>query len=118
MPLPRACIECGESIPSGSRCADCRLARDRSNLPSREARGYDYRYRTIRARALRLQPWCTDCGTDQQLSVDHSKRSWELIKQGQRPTMQWFAEGLLTVVCMPCNRRRGNARGAGVTRRD
>lgn len=119
MPLAKPCIQCGEDAePGKSRCTACRRPRDRSDQPTREQRGYDYRYRTIRSRALRMQPWCADCGSDQNLTVDHSKRSWELIKQGQRPALEWFATGLLTVRCQRCNNRRGAARGNNVTRQD
>ncbi len=116
--LTKPCIACGEDAePGQSRCRDCRRPRDRTGKPSASARGYDSRYRTIRSRALRMQPWC-ECGATTNLTVDHTPRSWELIKQGHRPSLEWFAEGLLIVCCQPCNQRRGAARGARVTRQD
>lgn len=117
--LSKPCLDCGDDAEHGSsRCAQCRRPRDRSHEPSASQRGYDSRYRIVRSRALRMQPWCTDCDSDQNLTVDHSARSWELIKQGQRPSLDWFTAGLLTVCCMACNQRRGAARGANVTRQD
>lgn len=118
MPLTKPCIRCGEDAePGKSRCTECRQPRDRTGQPSASARGYDSRYRTVRARALRLQPWC-ECGATTNLTVDHSPESWRLIREGNRPTLEWFANGLLTVCCMSCNQRRGSARGTNVTRSD
>ena len=117
MALQRACLGCGESVPSGSRCDDCKRPRDRSNELSASQRGYDHHYRRLRAKALALQPWCA-CGATENLTVDHSPKSWELIADGHRPTLAWFADGLLRVSCLRCNIAAGHARGAGVTRTD
>lgn len=114
--LSRSCIECGDDAePGKSRCHDCRLPQ--SPRPSATQRGYGSRYQRLRAKAIALQPWC-ECGAVDNLSVDHTPRSWELIEAGHKPTLDWFANGLMTVRCLACNRARGAARGNNVTRHD
>lgn len=96
----RPCLDCGTPAP-GSRCPACQSQRDARTDAARgnsTDRGYDAAWQRLSARARRLQPFCTDCGTNQQLTADH---------------LRWPARTLaaVQVVCQPCNNRRGAARG-------
>lgn len=91
----RPCLDCG--VPSqDSRCPD--HEQPRTHTLSATARGYDAAWRRLSKRARRLQPFCTDCGTVDDLTGDH---------------LTWPATKLthVDVVCRSCNGRRGAARG-------
>lgn len=90
----RPCITCGEPT-EGSYCTDHQPA---THQLSADARGYDAAWRRLSKRARRLQPWCTDCGTTEDLTGDH---------------LRWPARQLedVDVVCRTCNSRRGAIRG-------
>lgn len=99
----RPCLQCGE--PSDrSRCP---AHRPRCTKPSRQSRGYDAHWQRLSAKARRLQPWCTDCGATDDLQLDHLPSAWERKARGLRIRLGVDAE----VVCGPCNRARGQARG-------
>lgn len=91
----KLCTVCGEPCVDG-RCADHR--REREPKPSAHRRGYGSTWQRLSQRARRLQPWCSDCGTKDDLTADH---------------LRWPARTLkdVDVVCRPCNTRRGPARG-------
>lgn len=94
------CIACGEVAP-GTRCEECqteREARTTERKGSATARGYDSRWQRLSARARRLQPFCLDCGSAEDLTADH---------------LVWPARTLadVEVVCRSCNSRRGATRG-------
>src|SRR5690349_16949681 len=110
--LPRPCLGCGDPIPFGTYCAACRPTRKR---PSATARGYPASWQTLSAQARARQPFCTDCGSRDNLTLDHSPQAWALIEQRKRLTLKHVAAGLLTVVCAECNRKRGAARGQHVS---
>lgn len=63
--LPRACLDCGTRIPSGSRCAACERQRD-ARRGSRQQRGYDAGHEAERRRWAPLvnagQVACARCG--------------------------------------------------------
>lgn len=101
----RPCIVCGE-VASGPRC-DVHTARK----PAAAARGYDAAWSRLSKRARRLQPFCTDCGAAEDLQADHTPEAWERKAAGLAIRL-----ADVDVVCGPCNRRRGAARGAVVTR--
>lgn len=95
------CLDCGEPAPA-TRCPDCqteREARVTAAKGSATARGYGSAWQRLSARARRLQPFCLDCGTADDLTSDH---------------LVWPARTLadVEVVCRPCNSRRGAVRGA------
>lgn len=60
----------------------------------REKRGYDDAWRKLSQRARDLQPWCSACGTSEDLTADH---------------LQWPARTLrdVDVLCRPCNAAKG-----------
>lgn len=110
--MKRPCIDCGEPTP-GTRCTSCapadarRTERARTR-PGPRRIGYTSAWDRLSKRARAAQPWCLDCGTDQDLTGDHRR---------------WPARGLedVDVVCRACNSRRGPARtlgGRGTTNSD
>ena len=103
----KPCLVCGEPSTQ-TRCDEHKLAQRRK--PTR-VRGYGTTWRKLSERARRLQPWCSDCGARADLQCDHSPEAWEAHDEGRTITLD-----LVDVVCGPCNRRRGAARGDGVVR--
>lgn len=99
----RPCIACGEPA-DGPRCAE--HVRPSSPKVSAHLRGYDASWAKLSAKARKLQPWCTDCGTAEGLQLDHLPSAWERKAKGLRIRLGIDAE----VVCGPCNRARGAAR--------
>lgn len=103
----RPCLVCGEPSPS-SRCDDHELpARAK---PSAHARGYDSTWTDLSVRARRLQPFCLDCGTTEDLTTDHSTEAWQRRAAGKPVRLEDVA-----VVCRSCNGKRGAARPRGGT---
>lgn len=106
------CSLCGEPT-KGTLCDQCQITNDRQRVRSDQVRassarrGYDSRWRRLSERARAAQPFCLDCGTDQDLQADHSPETWERVNKGL-PLRITDIE----VVCGPCNRTRGAARGA------
>lgn len=96
----KPCIACG--TPSDrSRCPDHRPKDSRD----RRARGYDWHWDQLSRRARRLQPWCSDCGSTEQLEADHLPSAWERKASG-KPIRLADVE----VRCAQCNRNAGSAR--------
>lgn len=114
----RPCLDCGTPVRR-TRCLACGAAQARTwragrgPQPSSVAKGYDQAWRLLSARARRLQPWCSDCGTPgtdgDPLTVDHSAEAWA-AKEAGRP----ITPDLVAVVHRSCNSRRGAVR-SGVT---
>lgn len=65
-----------------------------------------------------MQPWCSTCGSRDQLTVDHTPGAWQKRERGDRLTLADFAAGLLSVECLQCNVAKGHARGSAVERQD
>lgn len=91
----KTCVICGE-ICDGPRCPD-HVARPRKKV-SATRRGYDTRWQRLSARARHLQPWCSRCGTHDDLTTDH---------------LHWPARTLadVDVLCRSCNAAKGKAVG-------
>lgn len=121
--LPVPCLGCGEPTTGArGRCDECRrvyrrpgdrrqAARRARRGDTARARGYDTAWDNLSRRARELQPWCTDCGSTTDLQVDHSPAAWRKRALGRSLTLSDVA-----VVCGPCNRARGRARGLTGTR--
>lgn len=97
----RPCLVCGEPA-EGPRCEVHTVDR---KAPA-AARGYDAAWARLSKRARRLQPFCTDCGATDDLQADHTPEAWERKAAGLAIRL-----ADVDVVCGPCNRRRGAARG-------
>lgn len=110
------CSLCGE-LTKDTICDDCRPDAERQRLKSVQvkrssaARGYTSKWRRLSERARALQPFCSDCGATDDLQADHSPETWERFNRGLPLRITD-----VDVVCGPCNRRRGAARGATVSR--
>ncbi len=102
--VPRPCLDCGEPA-AATRCPPCEAERQQHVDQQRghaSARGYDTAWRRLRARAVKLQPFCLDAhlgACEGPLTGDH---------------LRWPARTLtdVEVVC----RRHNSARGAQRTR--
>lgn len=70
----------------------------------------------LSARARQLQPWCSTCGSPDNLTVDHTPAAWAKVQAGKRLTLRDFENGLLSVQCLRHNVALGHARGGSVTR--
>ncbi len=86
----RPCLDCG--TPSAStRCPPCR--------------GYDSEWERLSQRARKLQGFCSDCGSRENLQCDHSPEAWARRAAGKTIRLKD-----IDVVCGPCNTHRGQAR--------
>lgn len=113
------CIDCGTVTPAGNaRCDTCRRGsirhriRKHSKKTAPQDRGYDAQWKRLSARARKLQPFCTDCGTTHDLQADHTPEAWDRKERGLAVRLQD-----IDVVCAPCNRKRGAARGENAHKR-
>lgn len=95
------CIDCGEPSP-GTRCPEHTTTAKGTTTQ----RGYDTAWDKLSKRARRLQPWCEDCGSTEDLQADHSPEAWAAKAAGKPIKLS-----MVSVVCGECNRRRGAARG-------
>jgi 5-methylcytosine-specific restriction protein A len=98
----KPCIQCGEPSEQ-SRCHDHRPKA--AAQPSAHQRGYDYRWTQLSKRARRMQDFCTDCGSTDDLTVDHSPEAWAAKAAGKTIKLS-----MLQVLCRSCNSRKGAAR--------
>ena len=104
----RPCLDCGE--PSDApRCPEHTI----NTRPDATTRGYDAAWKRLSKRARRLQQFCTDCGATENLQTDHTPQAWARKAAGKPIRLQD-----IDVVCGPCNRARGAARGHTATRGD
>lgn len=100
------CLTCGE-LSEQAYCQDHRPA-STPKAKSAAQRGYDYRWRKLSKRARRIQPFCSDCGTTENLQCDHSPKAWERYYTGKNIRLID-----VDVVCGDCNNARGQARPGG-----
>ena len=98
------CLVCGE-LATGNRCPEHQPADER---PSPEERGYDSAWRRLSERARRLQPFCSDCFTRDDLTTDHSETAWRRKAEGKPIRLRD-----VDVLCRSCNAKRGRARPTG-----
>lgn len=113
------CIDCGTVTPAGNpRCDTCRRGsirhriRKHSKKTAPKDRGYDSRWRRLSLLARQRQPFCTDCGSTHDLQADHTPEAWDRKERGLAVRLQD-----IDVVCAPCNRKRGAARGENAHKR-
>lgn len=94
---------CGEPALT-SRCDLHPRPSTKEHKTGREARGYDDAWRKLSIRARELQPWCSRCGTSEDLTADH---------------LQWPATTLkhVDVLCRSCNAKKGAPTEANDPRR-
>ncbi|KQH78855.1 hypothetical protein AO501_07715 [Mycobacterium gordonae] len=109
----KLCTVCQAPCGEGSRCDQHK--RKHAPTPSATARGYGYSYQKLRAQAIALQPFCTDCQATDNLTLDHTPESWRKVERGRTLTLRDVRNGLLFVRCQRCNQKAGNARGSSIT---
>ncbi|THA41826.1 hypothetical protein E6W17_02760 [Streptomyces sp. A1547] len=95
--------------PLGVPCTICAStanttgnSRGKRKHPSKNTRTpgrYDYQWQKVRAEAVRLQPYCSFCGTSNDLTGDHLLP----LKEGGSNTVD-----NVRVLCRQCNTRREN----------
>lgn len=116
--MKQPCLTCG-ALSVGNRCPRCSEAHKKVKPvtvaePKRRyshARGYDWQWRKLSEQARKLQPFCSDCGTTEDLTADHSIRAWTRRAAGKPIRLQD-----IDVLCRKCNTKRGAARGDKVKR--
>jgi 5-methylcytosine-specific restriction endonuclease McrA len=97
--LTRPCIGCGEPIPSGSRCRDCKPKR--TTTATRNERHRPAAWDRLSKRLRKDSPFCELCGATTDLVVDH------IISVSEDPTLA--LEPLnCRVLCRSENARRKN----------
>lgn len=102
------CLDCGQPA-TGTRCTQHTLDAKGSTT----ARGYDASWKRLSKRARRLQPFCQSCGATEDLQADHSPEAWARKAAGKAIRLTD-----IKVLCGPCNRAAGAARGHSATRGD
>lgn len=105
----RPCLDCGEP-GTGPRCPEHTV---HSAKPTAHSRGYDAAWARLSKRARRLQPFCTECGATEDLQTDHTPEAWARKAAGKPIRLSD-----VQVLCGPCNRAAGAARGTSATRGD
>lgn len=107
--MRRPCVDCG-TLSEHTRCAEHTVVHRAENrapetkAPTRQ-RGYGTPWRKLSEKARRMQPFCIDCGTRDDLTADHSEQAWRRHNAG-KPVRLADVE----VCCRACNARRGRAR--------
>lgn len=97
----RTCLDCGEPC-DGPRCPQHTL--DAKGTATQ--RGYDAAWDRLSRRARKLQPFCLTCGSTEELQTDHTPEAWARKAAG-KPIRLLDVQ----VLCGPCNRDAGAARG-------
>lgn len=111
----RPCLSCGVMVADASRCEQCRLfvrgldRRSRPDSRSSSSRGYGWSWQKLSARARELQPFCSACGSTEDLQADHTPRAWKRYNEGKPVRLQD-----IDVLCGPCNIAAGDARPGSV----
>lgn len=115
--LRSVCSECGtvyERERARARCPECHPPRERTarritserSRPQHRGAGYGATWDRLSKRARRIQPFCSDCGREDDLTADHSPQAWQRHEQGKPIRLED-----IDVVCRQCNSERGPARG-------
>lgn len=100
MATVKPCLDCHRNTSNGSRCPACQKSMDSKMAASRERRrgtrtqrGYDNRWGKISKAARSAQPFCSRCGTTEDLTTHH------VVPKAQGGT----AEQGVAVLCRTCH---------------
>lgn len=115
--LQSVCPDCGsvfERVSSSAYCSDCKPLDDSWALRTGTTteRGYNERWNRLSRKARKLQPFCSDCGREDNLTADHSTTAWQRYDAGKTIRLKD-----IDVVCRDCNSSRGAARGERINPR-
>lgn len=115
--LPSVCPECGTvfyRIRDSAYCTECKPTDDSYlyRTQTTAQAGYDERWNRLSRRARALQPFCSDCGSPEDLTADHTTRAWKRRAAGKTIRLKD-----IDVVCRACNSERGAARGDKISER-
>lgn len=102
--LLKPCMDCGVLGPT-TTCPEHTIISERYPKGNTHQRGYGSSWQKLSRRARRLQPFCTWCGSKDDLTLDHSEEAWNAHDTGKPITMS-----MVQVLCRPCNSRKGPAR--------
>lgn len=102
--LLKPCASCGD-LSTTAWCTTCRPPKAEPYPKRPRALGYDREWDKLSVRARRIQPWCSDCGSEDDLTCDHSEAAWTRKAEGKLIRLVD-----VDVVCRGCNARRGRAR--------
>lgn len=115
--LASVCPDCGsvfERESDSAYCKDCKPEDDSWTQRDKttDERGYGARWQRLSKKARKLQPFCSDCYSPDDLTADHTEQAWERYDAGKTIRLQD-----IDVVCLSCNSARGAARGDKVNSR-
>lgn len=105
--MNRPCLRCGELSPE-SYCPEHR--RERWNRRVSRSSEYGPNWTALSRKCRKLQPWCTQCGSTEQLETHHTVEAWLKLKHVGALTFSDAEKGLLIVLCHRCNVAAGAAR--------
>lgn len=104
MQLPRPCLKC-KAITRSTYCDQCQSLVNKikeGKRPSRSQRGYDARWTKLSKQLREIHPWCKECGSTKDLTVDHIIPLSDL-----HPSLRYEISNL-QVLCRRCNSSKGN----------
>lgn len=100
----KPCLDCGRATRNGSRCPACAAVHDAAKQAKRDElrgtrteRGYDNDWLRLSRAAIKQQPWCSECGSGEDLTADH------VIPLGQGGLSE---KSNVRVLCRRCNGRK------------
>ena len=97
MAIQMPCARCGTLTRRKSFCPRCGAGVGVKRSAAR--RGYDATWQRLSRMAIALQPWCSQCGSKEDLTGDHITA---LANGNRRPTLDG-----IQVLCRSCNSRKG-----------
>lgn len=102
MPLLKPCIKAGcGALSDKAQCPQHR-PKDTRRIRHRPAHAAtDWKWRKISEQTRAKQPWCSQCGTTNDLTVDH------IIPVSVDPSLAYEPLNL-DVLCRSCNGRKGD----------
>lgn len=110
------CAKCGDTYEKDHGQATCPSCRPRDRARTRRATrggrnelGYDYQWQKLSERARKLQPFCSECGSPDDLTVDHTPEAWRRKEAGKLIRLED-----VEVLCRSHNSSAGAARGPNV----
>src|SRR5690625_6248040 len=94
--LQSVCPECGAVFSredSSAYCSDCKPQRDyATRTKTTYERGYNERWNRLSRKARELQPFCSDCGTMDDLTADHTELAWKRFDAGRPISLKDITE--------------------------